>query len=1100
MTRSKRKLLISLLLLMFVLLSVISVIALVFALQQQTITTNLNIGYAVNDLDGSVCATYSLGGDDPEWLIPYASGGKVSADGHSLVFEAENTTAAGTLEFPNDITLTSQKDYIIIKYTYSNTGSRHYIATMSLDSELVYENMKVEYSIDGSEYTENRYALVLPGATASSPSTRSYWIKISIVSKTKNASFTGDFRWDLVGCNEASEGYKSLSDLTFVETDTGTYKVSVSTDKDTIGTVTYPSSINGNTVTAIAQDSSLTTTQKESVTAVEIPTTVTEIGDSAFEGYSYLQIVRFKQNDTLSQSATAQSTGLKTIGNKVFKDCSSLTSLNIPSTVKTIGNYAFSGCSALADLTIPTGLTSFGSYAYYNCTSLTTIFIPQCVASYSLKGLQHITGIEFEGGPCQIDLYYNADYIPEVGYGDTIGVVTVDIANNSPEENYATINHFNYTFDKGYEIYYYIELYSITYKLSTSVEILCPDGYAISSGNIIGDSIQLSANVMPEITLDKSVTWKLTSGTAIASISSSGLLTFNGYGSATVRVTTNDTGLTADAVITHVDEINNILVYNSSDSLITSSATGSTPRIDVGAGEDRNMDIRVELDTSGILDAYTVSLDDVTVTAEANYSYESMSVIRNTLNKNLFTIQERYTNEAHGGTVTVAYKNSIATFWVYYNYLEGLMANSTRYGLEGKRVYAARSYSGGSVVQTIDLTDVVIRAPETNMDPIYCSIETGSSYVSLNSNIIVPTTYGSSLHNNISLQLKSTPSTDETITIKIYCEDMVSYYSFVLLGSSFNVLNVYDQEGLNYCLTNGYPFALQRSLGTSEDGEDYSPLTKIDTMESSTKIRFSHMIYGNGFTLNFNALKTSDTFNIMFHNTRNLVIKGENASSSKDYTNVIGFVGTHVYCEVLQCNKVWTFASSSTTSIIIKNSIFKDTKHCGLQIGDESEGSVYLENTIFDDVGQAAVEFQGGRLYIKGVFDVYNFRSASEFDSSSWGVNVGSAIEDAYASTDFANYVTTNSNGDKVANIAIMMPPDTLKPNTTKVYFYNGSSYALLSSSTDTTTGIGYKQISYSKTILNATIYEICLVLPPNTATIQPGDKLTEAGESKIYG
>lgn len=1103
MTRSKRKLLISLLLLMFVLLSVISVIALVFALQQQTITTNLNIGYAVNDLDGSVCATYSLGGDEPEYLKPYASGGKVSADGHSLIFEAENTTAAGTLEFPNNINLTSQKDYIIIKYTYSNTGGRHYIATMSLDSELVYENMKVEYSIDGSTYTENRYALVLPGATPSSPSTRSYWIKISIVSKTKNASFTGDFRWDLVGCNEASEGYKSLSDLTFVETDTGTYKVSVSTDKETIGTVTYPSTINGQTVTAIAQDSSLTTSQKESITAVEIPTTVTTIGDSAFEGYSYLQIVRFKQNDPTTQSVIAQSTGLKTIGNKAFKDCSSLTSLNIPSTVKTIGDFAFRECSLLADLTIPTGLTSFGSYAYYGCTSLKTIFIPQCVTYYSLEGLQHITGIDFEGGACQVYLYYGAYYIPEAGIGDITGQTTVDIANESSEKNYAIINHLNYTFDKGNEIYYYIVLSNITYKLSTSVEICDSNSNKLSSGNIIGDSIQLYANVLPDIALDKTVTWKLTTGTGIASISSSGLLTFNGYGSATVRVTTNDTGITADAVITHVNEINNISVYNASNELITSSSLGTTPRLVISATESKDMDIRVEMDTTGILDAYNVSIDDVTVTAQANYSYESMSAIRNTSNKNLFTIQESYTNEEHGGTVTVAYKNSIATFDVYYKYLESLMANTTRYGLEGKRVYAARSYSGGSVVSTIDLTDVVTRVPEGNMDIVNCSIENGASYVTLNSNTLRTTTYGSGFHNDISLQLKSVPSTDETITIKIYSGGLVSYYSFVLLGSSHNILNVYDQEGLNYCLTNGYPFALQRSLGTSEDGEDYAPLTQIDTMESSTKIRFGKMIYGNGFTLNFNALKTGETFNIMFHYTRNLVIKGENVSSSKNYTNVIGFVGTHEYCKVLQCNKVWTFASSSSTNINIKNSIFKDTKQCGLQIGSDSVGSVYLENTIFADVGQSAVELGEGKLYIKGVFDVYNFRSASEFDSSSWGISgVGSAIESAYGSDDFKDYVTTNDNGDEVANIAIMMPPNTFTPKSTEVYFYYTSSKEdkLLSESTDTTTGIGYKQISYSKTIGSAKIYEICLVLPPNTATIKPETKLTQAGESKVYG
>ena len=59
---SKRKLLISMLAIVFVLLAVVATVAIAFALTQQTITTTLNIGYVVEDIDGTASATYTIGG------------------------------------------------------------------------------------------------------------------------------------------------------------------------------------------------------------------------------------------------------------------------------------------------------------------------------------------------------------------------------------------------------------------------------------------------------------------------------------------------------------------------------------------------------------------------------------------------------------------------------------------------------------------------------------------------------------------------------------------------------------------------------------------------------------------------------------------------------------------------------------------------------------------------------------------------------------------------------------------------------------------------------------------------------------------------------
>lgn len=57
-----------------------------------------------------------------------------------------------------------------------------------------------------------------------------------------------------------------------------------------------------------------------------------------------------------------------------FDDCTSLTSIEIPNSVTSIGNYVFSGCTALTSIVIPYSVTSIGYQAFYVCSSLTTIY------------------------------------------------------------------------------------------------------------------------------------------------------------------------------------------------------------------------------------------------------------------------------------------------------------------------------------------------------------------------------------------------------------------------------------------------------------------------------------------------------------------------------------------------------------------------------------------------------------------------------------------------------------------------------------------------------------------------------------------------------
>ena len=50
-----------------------------------------------------------------------------------------------------------------------------------------------------------------------------------------------------------------------------------------------------------------------------------------------------------------------------FKNCTSLTNINIPNSVTSIESNAFSSCTSLTSIIIPDGVTNIGGYAFNGC-------------------------------------------------------------------------------------------------------------------------------------------------------------------------------------------------------------------------------------------------------------------------------------------------------------------------------------------------------------------------------------------------------------------------------------------------------------------------------------------------------------------------------------------------------------------------------------------------------------------------------------------------------------------------------------------------------------------------------------------------------------
>ena len=109
---------------------------------------------------------------------------------------------------------------------------------------------------------------------------------------------------------------------------------------------------------------------------VTIPSSVTAIGDHAFEGCSSVTSV------TIPNSVTS-------IGVCAFAYCSGLTAITIPNGVTAIKTGTFESCNSLTSVTIPNSVTSIGNDAFIGCKSLTAITIPASVTSIGNSAFGH---------------------------------------------------------------------------------------------------------------------------------------------------------------------------------------------------------------------------------------------------------------------------------------------------------------------------------------------------------------------------------------------------------------------------------------------------------------------------------------------------------------------------------------------------------------------------------------------------------------------------------------------------------------------------------------------------------------------------------------
>ena len=108
-------------------------------------------------------------------------------------------------------------------------------------------------------------------------------------------------------------------------------------------------------------------------------------------------------------------TGLTSINEYAFQDCSNLSSLKIPNSVTSLGVACFRGCWKLQTLTIPNSVTTLNDKIFYDC-GIKSITIPQSVKSIGIslfKNCPDLTTIIVEEGNPIYDSRDNCNAIIE---------------------------------------------------------------------------------------------------------------------------------------------------------------------------------------------------------------------------------------------------------------------------------------------------------------------------------------------------------------------------------------------------------------------------------------------------------------------------------------------------------------------------------------------------------------------------------------------------------------------------------------------------------------------------------------------------------------
>lgn len=124
---------------------------------------------------------------------------------------------------------------------------------------------------------------------------------------------------------------------------------------------------------------------------------------------------------------------LSNIGYSAFSNCSSLTSITLPSSCLTIGGYAFAGCTLLASINLE-NVTLIGNGVFQSCAALTSVNLSGLtnIPAYGFKDASSLTSVTFNSGLLEIQeqAFSGAD-LSSVAFGDSVTLIGASAFKNN---------------------------------------------------------------------------------------------------------------------------------------------------------------------------------------------------------------------------------------------------------------------------------------------------------------------------------------------------------------------------------------------------------------------------------------------------------------------------------------------------------------------------------------------------------------------------------------------------------------------------------------------------------------------------------------------
>lgn len=204
--------------------------------------------------------------------------------------------------------------------------------------------------------------------------TREYAASTSSKTDTSNGNFFKDV-WEVITGNTEEQAKQMLENFTYTTSGKSITITGLSDKGKKQKQLTIPGTVDGKTVTKIADGAFKNSTA--SMTSIRLPKTLTSVGNEAFYGCKKLKTVSVdtdffsdKENKTITFGKSAfENAGLTEfsapkaiLSEACFKNCKTLKSVYISNVTK-IPDYCFFG-TAVADVIIPANITSIGEFAY----------------------------------------------------------------------------------------------------------------------------------------------------------------------------------------------------------------------------------------------------------------------------------------------------------------------------------------------------------------------------------------------------------------------------------------------------------------------------------------------------------------------------------------------------------------------------------------------------------------------------------------------------------------------------------------------------------------------------------------------------------------